>query len=661
MSALETRSATLAEQTFTRRALLLGAGVGGVGLVLAGRMAQLAIREGSKYDLLAEDNRVALRLIAPRRGWIVDRGGRPLALNRPDYRLELVPDRVPDLEWTLARLAPVLALAPADLARVRAEAASKPGYLPISVASGIPWDRFARLNLMLPELPGIVPVRGFSRLYPGGAAYGHLLGYMAAPSAEEYTETKNRLLLLPGFKVGKDGMERTLEDRLRGAPGARREEVAASGRPVRELESTPDTPGRTVRLTIDRDLQDYAAARVGPESASVVVMDCWTGDVLCMVSAPSFDPNAFSDGISHAEWGAMQGDERLPLINKSTSSVYPPGSTFKMATAIAVLGRGFTADAGISCGGGYRFGGHYFRCHLARGHGGVNLRSALPASCNTYFYHYGRLAGIEAIAASARALGLGAKYELPLASQRSGSVPDDAWKRERFDQAWLPGDTLSAAIGQGYVSANPLQLAVMSARIASGRAVVPRLLAEGPSPAFAALAFPVEHLDIVRQGMADVVNGNRGTARRARLPTGDFLMAGKTGTAQAVGRDRRPAGREAGWPWKYRNHAWFVAFAPVGAPRYAMSVLIVHGGAGSAAAAPIARDVMTYLFAPGTALAELAKIEEERTRVARARIASVESAARRSIRLGVDASRGILAPPAPPPPPTPVELAVPAA
>jgi len=605
-----TGSDALRQQSFTRRALLLGVAQGAVGLVLAARLGQLAVSEGEKYKLLAEGNRVALRLIAPRRGWIVDRAGKPLAMNRPDYRLELTPDDAGDVEAVIARLTALVPLTPEDLARIRDDMDGRPTYLPVAIKDNLSWERFAAINVRTPELPGVRPVRGFARTYPGGAPYGHLLGYMAAPSHEEYARTKDRLLLLPGFKVGKEGIEKALDPLLRGRPGARREEVTAGGRPVRALESIDDTQGRTARLTIDRDLQDFTARRIGSESASVVVMDCWTGDVLAMVSMPSYDPNGFSDGISQAEWAAMQGDARHPLINKCVGGVYPPGSTFKPVTALAILGAGISPEAAVNCHGSYRFGGHDFHCHIRHGHGHTAMLKGLTQSCDVYFYNFGHEVGIDAIARVGRELGLGARYELPIGGQRKGIVPDEAWKFARYDKHWLPGETLSCAIGQGYVAANPLQLAVMTSRIASGRAVEPRLVMGGAPPAFAQLGLPPEHLAIVRQGMIDVVS--QGTAKKARL-SGDFQMAAKTGTAQVrqISAAERKHGvrKDQGLPWELRDHAWLICFAPADAPRYAMSVLVEHGGHGGVVCAPIARDVMTYMFEPEAALASLGKVE----------------------------------------------------
>lgn len=610
------RSEVDREMTFSRRALLLGASMTAVGIALAGRMTYLSVFEQQKYDLLAEDNRVSVRLIPPRRGWIIDRRGKPLALNRPDYRIEIVPEQVQDVDATLAAIGQVIPLTPEDIARIKDDIDRLPSYMPIEVAKDIPWEQFAAINVRLPELAGVQPIRGFSRLYPDGAAVGHLLGYVGAPTREQYIEEKDPLLIFPGFKLGKDGIERMLEDELRGKAGARRVEVNARGRILRDLDTLPDTPGKTVRLTIDRDLQAFAARRIGEQSASVIVMDCWTGDLLCMISMPAFDPNSFSDGISHTEWNAHTDDERHPLINKTVQGTYPPGSTFKMITALAILEAGFEPHQGVHCSGSWYLGNHRFSCWRRGGHGGVNMLSGIFQSCDTYFYHFGRMIGAERIANMARKFGFGAKFDLPLPTQRKGIVPDAAWKRERYDAKWLPGETINYSIGQGYLNVTPLQLAVMAARIASGRAVVPRLIDSGSAAQAPLLGVPAEHLAIVRQGMNDVVNSNRGTAIGARLRTDAVQMAGKTGTAQVrriTAAERARGGSFGGMnvPWKYRDHALFVAYAPVESPRYAASVIVEHGISGSQAAAPIARDVMTYLFEPETAMRTLTAIEAD--------------------------------------------------
>lgn len=603
---------------FSRRALLLGAGMAGTGTLLAGRMAWLALFEGENYQLRAQENRIQNRLIPPRRGWIVDRTGQPLAMNRPDYRLEMRPAEVENLDATLNAIREVVAIDPADEARIRDDYRSQPSFMPIVLRQYMTWPEFSACSVRLAALPGVAAVQSFSRHYPEADRMAHLLGYVGAPTPEQYRADRNPLLIYPGFRIGKDGIERHQDKRLRGAAGAARIEVTARGELVRELGTRADQPGDTLRLTIDRDLQNYAARRLSDNSASVIVIDCQTGDVLCMVSMPAYDPNIFSRRVPTRLWEALQTDDHTPLLNKSAMGLYPPGSTFKMVTALAALEAGIDPDEAIGCSGAYRLGNNIWHCHARRGHGGVNMHRALPLSCDTYFYAMGHRVGIDAIAAMARRLGLGQEYPLPLPGQASGIVPDKAWKQKRYGKAWREGETLNAAIGQGYIITNPLQLAVMTARLASGRAVVPRLSADGPAPEFASLGLPEAHLELVRKGMIDVVNAGYGTARAARSPVADVTFAGKTGTAQVrritMAERRRGVIRNEALPWKQRDHALFVAFAPAGSPRYACSVILEHGIAGGRYAAPVARDVLSFLFEPGRALAGLPAIEADAIR-----------------------------------------------
>lgn len=617
------------EQQFSRRAFVVGGAMAAVGVGLAARMTYLSVFQAEKYALLSEENRVSLRLIPPRRGWIVDRFGKPLALNQPDYRLELIPEQMTDLEATLAAVARVLPLTADDLQRIRGDVARQPKYMPVEIAHGLSWETFAAINVNLPELPGLQPLPGFLRVYPQGPAFAHLIGYVGTPTPEQFARDRDPLLIFPGFKIGKDGIERRADAALRGRAGARRVEVNARGRVVRDLDTRSDTPGRTLRLTIDRDLQAYAARRLLDNSASVVVLDCATGDVLCMVSMPAYDPNVFSTRVTARLWADLQADDHHPLINKSVQGLYPPGSTFKMMTALAILGSGVAPEAGCNCSGAYRLGNHIWHCWSKRGHGRVDMHSSIPKSCDVYFYTFGRAAGIDAIAATARKFGFGQKFDLPLPGQSAGIVPDDAWKQRRFDKPWTTAETLNTAIGQGYLIVNPLQLAVMAARLASGTMVMPRLDADAPRVPPPPLGIPEDHLAIVRQGMDAVVNGG-GTAARSRLQVAGLAMAGKTGSAQVkriTMADRR-AGRtrSESQPWKYRDHGLFVAFAPVGAPRYAVSVILEHGNHGTNAA-PIARDVLTYLFEPERAMRTLVPLERALAAKRAAALAAAERAA----------------------------------
>lgn len=600
---------------FSRRALLLGSGMAATGLLLAGRMAWLAVFEGETYRLKAEGNRIQNRLIPPRRGWIVDRHGKPIALNRPDYRLELHPTDIEDLDATLIAIRRVLDISLDEEVRIRDDVSSQPSFMPVVVRQDLSWGEFSACNVRLATVPGVAAVRSFSRQYPEADYCAHLVGYVGAPTPEQYRAQKDPLLVYPGFRVGKDGIERYADRQLRGHAGAARVEVTARGELVRELDTRPDEPGDTLKLTIDRELQNYAARRLGDNSGSVIVIDCVTGDVLAMVSMPAYDPNIFSRRVPSSLWRALQADDHTPLLNKSAMGLYPPGSTFKMVTTLAALNAGIDPDEAVSCSGAYRLGNNTWHCHARRGHGGVNMRRALPLSCDTYFYAMGRRVGIDAIAAMARRLGLGQEYPLPLPGQADGIVPDKAWKQKRYGKDWREGETLNASIGQGYVLTNPLQLAVMTARLASGRAVMPRLFHAGPAPQFASLGIPEAHLAVVREGMVGVVNAGYGTARAARSPIPDVTIAGKTGTAQvrrisALER-RRGVIRNEALPWKYRDHALFVAFAPAESPRYAVSVILEHGIAGGRFAAPIARDVLSFLFEPERALAVLPAIEAD--------------------------------------------------
>ncbi len=592
------------KNSFDRRSFVLGAMQGGVGLLLAARMGWIAVFQNAKYELEAESNRVNLTLVPPRRGWILDRNGAPLASNKTDFRVDIIPDRLVDPERSINLLGGLLNLSAIEVQDLKDKIEKARGFQPVEAAAGLDWDRFAAVSVRLPDLPGVIAQRGFSRFYPTGPAVGHLIGYVGPASAKDYEEERNPLLVTPGFKIGKDGLEKTFEKELRGEPGARRVEVTAGGKIVRDLDSRDDVPGKPVQLTIDGPLQDYAARRLGLESGSVVVMDCQTGDILCAASMPSFDPNRFANGIGRIEWKMLSDDDHVPLRNKVLRGLYPPGSTVKPMVALAFLEAGLDPEETVGCGGGLRVGNRVFHCWNRRGHGTVNMAKAIYQSCDVYFYHFAQRIGMEKIAVMAKRLGLGESYPLPVPGQSYGTVPDPAWKLKKYGKEWAVFDTVNATIGQGYMLVNPLQQAVMAARIASGNVLMPRLIHGQKPPLVTSLGFSQEHLDFVHKAMSDVVNGP-GTAGRAKLPIPDVLMAGKTGTAQVVGLNISSG---KGGQWKYRDHGHFISFAPFDKPRYACAVVIEHGG-GSGAAYPVARDVMTFLFDPAKAMEVLSGME----------------------------------------------------
>lgn len=606
---------TEAAQTysFSRRAVVLGAGQGAVGMVLAGRMAWLSVVENEQYKLKAESNRVNNTLIPPRRGWLLDRTGKPLASNRTDFRVDLIPDRIVDKDKLLAELTRLLNLAPEDLARIETDLKRAGGFRPVQVAENLDWDRFAAVLVRQPELPGVAPTRGYARHYPLGAGVGHLIGYVGTASAEQYKLDKDPLLVTPGFKLGKDGLEKTLDHRLRGKPGAKRVEVTAHGRPVRELETRADQPGESIKLTIDAGLQEYVARRLGTNSGSAIVIDVASGDILAMASMPAYDPNSFSDGISQTEWKMLSEDDHVPLMNKVLQGLYPPGSTVKPMNGLALMAAGVSPHDRVVCSGAMRVGNGVFHCHKKGGHGPLDLKNAIMQSCDIYFYEMVRRVGYDAIAPMARMLGLGQKFDMPFTTQRYGTVPDAAWKLKKYHHSWTVADSLNASIGQGYVLANPLQLAVMASRLASGRILVPRLLANGPGGG-APLPVSAEDLAIVREAMYGVVNAG-GTGGAARMYVPGVAIAAKTGTAQVrrITMAERKTGvlKNAALPFKMRDHALFVCFAPHDNPKYAAAIVLEHNGhtVRNLDTPLIGRDIMTYLFDRDLAMKTLAEVE----------------------------------------------------
>lgn len=588
----------------SRRGLLLGGGqVAFMGL-LALRMRYMQVDQADQFRLLADENRINLRLLPPARGLIYDRGGVILAENEQNYRIVLVREDAGDVDEILDRLSRLVAIDPDDLEKARREIARRSPFVPVTVADRLSWDDIAEVAVNTPALPGVTPDVGLSRHYPLEEDFAHVVGYVGPVSDYDLNrlEDPDPLLQIPKFQIGKTGVESKMESALRGTAGTRRIEVNAVGRVMRELDRKPAGPGNNLQLTLDSRLQNYVQARLGEESASAVVIDITTGDVLALGSAPSFDPNKFVRGISVADYAELTENEYRPLANKSVQGVYPPGSTYKMVTALAALAAGVIGPGEtVWCPGHKEVGGRKFHCWKRAGHGWVDLENSLMQSCDVYYYDIAERTGIENIAAMARKLGLGERHDLPVSAVASGLSPDKAWKRENRGADWVVGDTLNAGIGQGYVLASPLQLAVMTARIASGRAVSPRMIksengVELPVPEAPRLDIDPDHLELVRRGMNSVVNSRRGTARSSRVSAEGIRMAGKTGTSQVrnitAAERARGVFRNADLPWNRRDHALFVSYAPTDAPTLSCSVVVEHGGGGSAVAAPIARDII---------------------------------------------------------------------
>jgi penicillin-binding protein 2 len=593
--------------TFSRRMLVLGGAQAAVGGLLIGRLGWLAIAQNEKYQLLSESNRVQLIPVPPRRGWLIDRYGKPIAINKASFRVDIIPQQLEKDRDIVPQVARLLQLEQDDVDRIRRELKDSRGFQPVSVADNVPYDQYAAITVRLPDLPGVAASQGFTRFYPGGSTVGQLVGYVGAASAEEYEkEDKNPLLLVPGVKIGKEGLEKALESTLRGQPGGQRVEVTARGRLVKELDPKPDISGGTVQLTIDSDLHQYAARRIGDQSCSVVVLDVTNGDILAMPSMPSFDPNNFSDGISQAEWKMLSQDDHLPLVDKSLESLYPSGSTIKPSMAMALLNAGIDRKERVNCTGAYPLGNHIFHCD--KRHGPVDMDAAVVHSCDIYFYTMCRRVGAEKLSPMVRSMGFGEKFDLPFDHQRYGTIPDPKWMMGKYHREWQTYDTINMSIGQGMVLINPMQLAVMASRLATGKRVVPRLLKAKPVVPQTHLAVDQDHLDFIRLAMAGVVD--HGTAAGAKLPLDGIQMAGKTGTAQTHNLSASERGNYTAANWKLRDHSLFMAFVPFNNPQYACGAIVEHGGFGASVAAPLVRDTLLYLYDKQKALAALDTFEQ---------------------------------------------------
>jgi len=592
------------ETIFTRRAVVLGAGGGLVFAGLGARLAAIQISQNERYRTLSDDNQFNFRLLTPSRGRILDRNGEVIADNRDAYHVLLIPDQTGGVERALDRLSAQLELSEDRRERILRDVRRNPSFRPVTVAENLDWETFARINVHAPDLPGILPVVGEMRHYPDGPVLAHVTGYVG--KASEEIAGDDPLLRHPGFKIGRDGVELTLDQRLRGEAGALKVEVDAYGRVVRELPDpkTRPKPGDDVSLTIDLKLQRYAAQRLGEEAASAVVMDVRSGDLLSLVSVPSYDPNAFARGMSQSDYDTLREDERRPLYKKAVAGLYPPASTFKMLVSLASQRHGvIDPDEKIFCSGKMRLGNGTFHCWKRGGHGGMDLHHAVKRSCDVYYYEVARRLGIERIAETAHEFGLGEHFEIPAPGVRSGVVPHPAWKISQIGESWQGGETLITGIGQGYVLASPLQLCVMTARLATGAAVSPRLVRDGATPSFPELGYSEEAFAQVREAMRAVCEDPGGTAHYSLgggLNYGEIRMAGKTGTGQVrrITAAERATGvlRNEDVPWRFRDHALFVCFAPFEAPRYAVAVVVEHGGSGSSTASPLARDILRACF-----------------------------------------------------------------
>lgn len=567
-------------------------------MVIIARLYYLQVYQADRYKTLADENRISTRLLVPPRGIIFDRNGVTIASNQQNFQALIVAEQAPNVQETLDAFKKIMPLSEVEEERIKKDLKRNRSFVPIKIRDNLSWEEVSRIQLNAPDLPGIVIDEGLTRYYPFGAGMAHILGYVSSVSDKDVKD--DPLLEVPGFKIGKSGIEKYLEKALRGESGNLKLEVNAYGRIMKEIERVDGIPGKDVQLTIDSRLQQKAFELFGEESGAAVLLDVHTGEILAFVSAPSFDPNMMTQGLSTEDWNALLHNERNPLTDKAISGQYSPGSTFKMIVALAALEAGvIKPETRTYCAGKMFLGNHAFHCWKKEGHGHLNVVEALQHSCDIFFYETAQKLGIEKIADMARRFGLGSKINIGLENEKAGLIPDKEWKLRRFGEPWQQGESLISGIGQGYILTTPLQLATMTARLVNGGyEIKPTFLkvSDGEKSKIRKIDVSPTNLELIKEGMYAVVNKPGGTAWRSQFDYHGQRMGGKTGTTQVrriTMKERREGiKKESELPWRLRNHALFVGYAPHDNPKYAVAVLVEHGGGGSSVAAPLAGKIL---------------------------------------------------------------------
>ena len=567
-------------------------------MVIIARLYYLQVYQADRYKTLADENRISTRLLVLPRGIIFDRNGVTIASNQQNFQALIVAEQAPNVQETLDAFKKIMPLSEAEEERIKKDLKRNRSFVPIKIRDNLSWEEVSRIQLNAPDLPGIVIDEGLTRYYPFGAGMAHILGYVSSVSDKDVKD--DPLLEVPGFKIGKSGIEKYLEKALRGESGNFKLEVNAYGRIMKEIERVDGIPGKDVQLTIDSRLQQKAFELFGEESGAAVLLDVHTGEILAFVSAPSFDPNMMTQGLSTEDWNALLHNERNPLTDKAISGQYSPGSTFKMIVALAALEAGvIKPETRTYCAGKMFLGNHAFHCWKKEGHGHLNVVEALQHSCDIFFYETAQKLGIEKIADMARRFGLGSKINIGLENEKAGLIPDKEWKLRRFGEPWQQGESLISGIGQGYILTTPLQLATMTARLVNGGyEIKPTFLkvSDGEKSKIKKIDVSPANLELIKEGMYAVVNKPGGTAWRSQFDYHGQRMGGKTGTTQVrriTMKERREGiKKESELPWRLRNHALFVGYAPHDNPKYAVAVLVEHGGGGSSVAAPLAGKIL---------------------------------------------------------------------
>ncbi|MDR1025976.1 MAG: penicillin-binding protein 2 [Lactobacillus sp.] len=584
-----------------RRSMVMATGMLVLLLVIIARLYFLQVIYADRFKMMADENRISTRILVPPRGIIYDRNMVPIAMNQQNFQALIVAEQTTDVKSTLDEFSKIMPLSDEEIERIKKDLKKNKSFVPIKIKEKLTWEEISKILLKAPDLPGIIIDEGLNRFYPHGDMMAHVLGYVAAVNEEDLKKKDDPLLEVPGFKIGKSGIEKLFEKRLRGKGGNVKLEVNAYGRIMKEIEKTEGIPGENIVLTIDARLQEATFHAFKEESGAAILLDVNTGEILAFVSMPSFDPNLLSQGLSKDDWNALIANPKKPMTNKAIAGQYSPGSTFKMIVALAALEtRTVALNTRVFCSGQMYLGNHAFHCWKKDGHGFVNIIEALEHSCDTFFYELSLKLGIDRIAAMARRFGLGSKVDIGFDGEREGLIPDREWKMKRFKETWQQGESLISGIGQGYVLTTPIQLAVMTSSLVNGGYKV--------QPTFVKREGDVKtednkikvsnaNLEIVKEGMYAVVNNPRGTAYwYGRFDYNGMKMGGKTGTTQVrrITMKERQTGvlKSDELPWHLRNHALFVGYAPHDNPKYAVAILVEHGGGGSSAAAPIAKKIL---------------------------------------------------------------------
>ena len=573
---------------------------------LGARLYYLQHLQEKKYKTLSNKNRFKVDIIPPKRGLISDANGKIITDAKRVFRVEILKETMFEFEKSFNFLKSIIKISPEQSEKILIKAKRARPYTSILIQENISWREMSRLQVNKNDLFGINITLGETRKYIYNNLFSHIIGYVGKISKQDVKDKDDPLQFASGFEIGKSGLEKSYENYLRGSAGAKQVEVNVSGQIVNEISDIQPTRGQDLEISIDLDLQKYIAKKLSSyRSASMVVINVENGDIKAMYSHPSFDANLFVSGISYKDWNKIRTNKYGKLVNKSLSGQYAPGSTFKIIVALTALKHNVVDDEKIFCKGYTEISGRKYHCWKKTGHGKVQLIKSIRESCDIWYYHMSLNVGIDNIAEMAKKFGLGIKYDFEMSPQSSGLIPTKKWKQQNRNESWYKGDTVISSIGQGFVLTTPLQLAVMTARIATGKEVTPRISkynsnGELIQNEFSDLDIDKKHLDIVRKGMYDVVNHYRGTARNYK--TSGWDMAGKTGTSQVRTISLSERESEEGiiknknLDWKYRDHALFVAYAPVKKPKYAVACVVEHGGSGSSVATPLVRDTLNKLY-----------------------------------------------------------------